>query len=138
MRAKWVLGVGLLLSGCKLLDQTTFAPTPEAKPPVAAPAPQVPKVDPRTPLVVIDYAHPSPSYRNVLGFAIREAQKRDPRVQYDVVGMLPTGADGRAEQERAADVMRSIMAEGVLAERIHLGLRSAPAGSPQEIRVYVR
>ena len=31
MRAILVLAVGLLLAGCKLMDQTTFAPSPEAK-----------------------------------------------------------------------------------------------------------
>ena len=34
--------------------------------------------------------------------------------------------------------MRDIMAQGVPASRIQLGLRAAPAGGAQEVRVYVR
>jgi hypothetical protein len=34
--------------------------------------------------------------------------------------------------------MRDIMAQGVPADRVHLGLRTAQKGGPQEIRVYVR
>ena len=33
--------------------------------------------------------------------------------------------------------MRDIMAQGVPASRIHLGLRTEPAGGAQEVRVYV-
>ena len=61
-----------------------------------------------------------------------------PGVQYDVFAMLPAGADAAAGQQRVAEVMRDIMAQGVPASRIQLGLRAAPAGSPQEVRVYVR
>src|SRR5690349_14274495 len=32
MRATWILAAGLALAGCKLIDQTTFAPSPEATP----------------------------------------------------------------------------------------------------------
>ena len=135
MKAMVVLAVGLLLAGCKLIDQTTFAPSPEAKP-IAAPA--TPKVDTRTPLVTIDYGGPSPDYQGLLRFAIHAAETRDPGVQYDVIGMLPAGGDAAAEQSRAVEIMRAIMAQGVPASRIHLGLRSEAAGSPQEIRVYVR
>ena len=34
--------------------------------------------------------------------------------------------------------MRDIMAQGVPASRVHLGLRTAQAGAAQEMRVYVR
>ena len=44
----------LSFTGCKLIDQRTFAPSPEAK---AQPAPAVPAVaiDARAPLLTIDY-----------------------------------------------------------------------------------
>ena len=134
MRATWVLAAGLLLAGCKLIDQTTFAPSPEATAAKAEP----PKVDPRTPLVTIGYATPSPAYQDVLHFAVREAEARAPGVQYDVVAILPAGADAAAAQHRVAEVMRDIMAQDVPASRIHLGLRTAQAGAEQEVRVYVR
>ena len=124
-----------LLAGCKLIDQTTFAPSPEAAAPAAE---QMAKVDARTALLTINYTEPNPSYQDVLRYAVRTAETRAPGVQYDVIAILPSGADPAAAQRRAADVMRSIMDQGVSDSRIHLGLRSVPAGSPQEIRVYVK
>ena len=134
MRAMWVLAAGLLLAGCELIDQTTFAPSPEA----SAAKPVTPKADPRTPLVTIGYATPNPNYQDVLRFAVREAETRAPGVQYDVVAILPSGADAAAAQHRVAEVMRGIMAQDVPASRIHLGLRTAQAGAEQEVRIYVR
>jgi hypothetical protein len=130
----WVLAAGLLLAGCELIDQTTFAPSPEA----SAAKQEAPKADPRTPLVTIGYATPNPDYQAVLRFAVREAETRAPGVQYDVVAILPSGADAAAAQHRVAEVMRGIMAQDVPASRIHLGLRTAQAGAEQEVRVYVR
>jgi hypothetical protein len=134
MRGYWGVAVVLLLAGCKLIDQRTFAPSPEAK----SAATEVPKADARTALLTINYTEPNPSYQDVLRYAVRAAETRAPGVQYDVVAILPSGADTAAAQRRSADVMRSIMDQGVAADRIHLGLRTAPAGVPQEIRVYVR
>jgi hypothetical protein len=134
MRPVWVLAVGLLLAGCKLIDQTTFAPSPEATAATSEP----PKADPRTPLLTIGYAEPNPNYEDVLRYAVRAAETRAPGLQYDVIAILPTGADAAVAQHRAADVMRGIMAQGVPASRIHLGLRTAQAGGVQEVRVYVR
>ena len=80
MRAMWLLAAGLALAGCKLVDQTTFAPSPEAK--TAKPA--GPKADTRTPLITIDYAEPNPNYQDLLRYAVREAETRAPGVEYDV------------------------------------------------------
>jgi len=129
-----MIAVGLLLAGCKLVDQTTFAPSPE---PATAAAP-TPKAETRTALVTINYATPHPDYRDVLRFAVNEAERRAPRVQYDVVGMLPAGGDAADAQRRVAEVMRSIMAQRVPADRIHLGLRTAQADTQPEVRIYVR
>jgi hypothetical protein len=133
MRATWGVAAALLLAGCKLIDQTTFAPSPEG-----TPAAQAPKVDARTALLTINYSEPNPSYHDVLRYAVRAAETRAPGVQYDVIAMLPAGADPAAAQRRSAEVMRAIMDQGVPASRVHLGLRTAAADSPQEIRVYVR
>jgi type IV pilus biogenesis protein CpaD/CtpE len=134
MRGTMGFAAALLLAGCKLIDQTTFAPSPEAAPA----AEQIAKVDARTALLTINYTEPNPSYQDVLRYAVRTAETRAPGVQYDVIAILAAGADAAAAQRRAADVMRGIMDQGVSDNRIHLGLRSAPAGSPQEIRVYVK
>jgi hypothetical protein len=128
----------VLLGGCKLIDQTTFEPSPEAKAaqPAASPAP--PKADQRTALLTIGYATPDPDYRELLRYAIRVAETRAPGVDYDVIAILPAGDDISAAQRRAADVMRSIVDQGVAPSRIHLGLRAAQAGGVEEVRVYVR
>ena len=130
----WVPYVAVLwLAGCTLVDQTTFAPSPEQK--AAAPAP---RADPRAPLLTIGYDTPAPNYQDPLAFAVRTAETRAPGVQYDVVAMLPAGGDVALAQRNATEVMRAIVAHGVPAARIHLGLRIEPAGGTRQVRVYVR
>ena len=127
----------LSFTGCTLIDQRTFAPSPEAK---AQPAPpQAPVVlDRRTALVTIDYTVPSPDYAELLHYAVRAAENRNADVQYDVVSVLTDTAEAAAGQERAACVMRAIMRDRVPASRIHLGLRTDPALAASQVRVYVR
>jgi len=134
MKAVWLLAPALALAGCKLVDQTTFAPSPEAS--TAAEA--VPQADPRAALLTIGYATPNPNYQEVLRYAVRTAETRAPGVQYDVIAMLPAGGDVAQAQGNAAEVMRGILAQGVPASRVHLGLRGAAAGGMREVRVYVR
>jgi hypothetical protein len=134
MRAMWMLATCLALASCKLVDQTTFAPSPEAK----AAKPAGPKADTRSALITINYAEPNPNYQDLVRYAVREAETRAPGVDYDVSATLPAGADAAVAQQRATDVMRDIMAQGVPDRRIHLGVSAEPAGSPQEVRVYVR
>jgi hypothetical protein len=127
----------LIFSGCTLIDQRTFAPSPEAKAQPAPPRPPV-VIDPRTPLVTIDYTVPSPDYAQLLHAAVRAAESRYPDVQYDVISVLSDTADASLGQERATDVMRAIMRDRVPASRIHLGLRTDPALAATQVRVYVR
>ena len=134
MKAVLVLLATLALVGCKLVDQTTFAPSPEA---TAVAAPAAPKSDPRVALLTIGYDTPNPNYQDVLRYAVREAETRAPGVQYDVIAMLPAGGDAAQAQGSATEVMRAIMAEGVAESRIQLGLRTEPAGLTREVRVYV-
>ena len=125
----------LLLAGCTLIDQRTFAPSPEAEPiPVVAGAPV--RYDPRTPLISIDFASPSPNYRDLLRLAVRAAESRNGTVQFDVVAVTPALEDGAPPQ--AVEVMRAIVAERVPAARVHLGVRSDPAVTAVQVRVYVR
>jgi hypothetical protein len=116
------------------VDQTTFAPSPEDSPAAAA----QPKADPRAALVTIGYAAPNPNYQDVLRYAVHEAETRAPGVQYDVIAMLPAGGDAAQAQDTAVAVMRAIVAQGVPTSRVHLGLRTEPAGQAREVRVYVR
>jgi hypothetical protein len=127
----------LSFTGCTLIDQRTFAPSPEAKAQPAAPqAPVV--VDARTPLVTIDYTVPSPDYGELLHDAVRAAESRYADVQYDVVAVQRETADSSAGQQRATGVMRAIMRDRVPASRIHLGLRTDPTLAASQVRVYVR
>lgn len=127
----------LSFTGCTLIDQKTFAPSPEAK---AQPAPGAAPVvlDPRTPLVTIDYTIPSPNYAELLHYAVRAAEARDADVQYDVVSVMQNTSEAAAGQERAIGVMRAIMRDRVSETRIHLALRTDPALSASQVRVYVR
>jgi hypothetical protein len=141
MRATWILAAGLLLAGCKLIDQTTFAPAPEA---VAVPV-TLPRIDRRAPLVTIGYDQPNPQYHEMLGYAVHAAEARSAAVQYDVFAVVPAKgapaqqvqAAGEAQQD-AVGVMKAIMALGVPAERIHLGVRSDPGIVANQVRIYVR
>src|ERR1700710_1393197 len=127
----------LSFTGCTLLDQRTFAPSPEAKAePAPPPAPVT--LDKRTPLVTIDYTVPSPDYAELLHYAVRAAENRDSQVQYDVISVLTDTSEAATGQERATGVMRSIMRDRVPATRIHLGLRSDPTLAASQVRVYVR
>ena len=127
----------LSFTGCTLIDQKTFAPSPEAKAQPAPPPPPV-VIDTRTPLVTIDYSVPSPDYAELLHAAVRAAESRDAEVQYDVISVLNNTTDSAEGQERAAGVMRAIMRDRVPASRIHLGLRTDPALAVSQVRVYVR
>ncbi len=141
MIAGMVLLAGLSLTGCKLIDQTTFAPAPEATPVQVT----LPKIDQRVPLVTIGYDQPNPQYQEMLGYAVHAAEARNAAVQYDVFAVVPAKgtpaqqvqAAGAAQQD-AVGVMRSIMALGVPAARIHLGVRADPAIGANQVRIYVR
>jgi hypothetical protein len=136
-----VLLAGLSLTGCKLIDQTTFAPAPEAVRVQVV----VPKIDQRSALVTIGYGQPDPQYQAMLGYAVHAAEARDGTVQYDVFAVVPAkGAPAQqiqaagAAQQDAVGVMKSIMALGVPAARIHLGVRADPGIDANQVRVYVR
>lgn len=127
----------LSFTGCTLIDQRTFAPSPEAK---AQPSPAPPPVvlDTRTALVTIDYTVPSPDYGELLHDAVRAAESRDVDVQYDVVAVMKDTSDVSVGQEHAIGVMRAIMRDRVAADRIHLAVRTDPLLTANQVRVYVR
>jgi len=137
MRRVPLLLAMLSFTGCTLIDQRTFAPSPEAK---AQPAPAVPviPIDSRTPLLTIDYTVASPDYTELLHYAVRAAEARNGDVQYDVIAVLRNMSEAAEGQERATGVMRAIMRDRVPASRIHLGLRSDPDLVASQVRIYVR
>ena len=128
-----------LTTGCRIVDQTTFAPEPE--PPLPAQIAASAQKEGRVPLLTIGYETPNPSYEDLLRYAIQASQRRDPNLEYDVVSVIPANATAAvANQGRrdAADVMRAIMMLGVPDTRIHLGARTDPAVAVRQVRVYVR
>jgi hypothetical protein len=137
MRLLPVMLALLGFAGCALIDQKTFAPAPEAKA-QTPPAPRPAAIDPRTPLVTIDYTIPSPEYGDLLHAAVRAAEMRDADVQFDVVAVMKDMSNVTQGQERATGVMRAIMRDRVPATRIHLGLRTDPTLAADRVLVYVR
>lgn len=132
----------LTLAGCKLVDQTTFAPSPEETPRPAAPPP---RIEARTPLIVIGFADARPDYADPLRQIVRAAEARKPGIVYDVVGIAPARDEAGAQSDalvlasdNASAVMRAIIADGVPATRIHLGARTETGLKAREVRVYVR
>ena len=131
------------LSGCALVDQTWFnSPPPE---PVSAPAPPAEKLEGRTPLIVIAFAAAGSDYVEKLGFAVRKAEAARPDIAYDVIGVArATGTpavQALAEHDAAANatkIMRAILANGVPAGRIRLGVRTEAGLAAPEVRVFVR
>ncbi len=126
----------LSFTGCTLIDQRTFAPSPEVQ--VQSPPPPPVVLDTRTPLVTIDYTVPSPDYAELLHYAVRAAEARHSDVQYDVVSVMMDTSDIAAGQKRATGVMRAIMLDRVPASRIHLGVQTDPVLAASQVRVYVR
>jgi hypothetical protein len=121
-----------------------------------------PPVETRTPLLVIAGSATPKDYAKSLRDAVRAAEKARHDIVYDVVGVAPVPpvppttvpatatippAPAQPAEDavalmavgaHAAEVMRAIMALGVPAARISLSVRSDPAVTAQEIRVYVR
>jgi hypothetical protein len=133
----------LMLAGCKLIDQTTFAPATER--PAPADIAALPPVGNRTALLTIRYTTPSPDYAGAMRAALRLTRERRPGADFDVVAAVPAAQDpamlehdlaqARAD---AAGVMRSMIALGVPDDRIRLAARIDPAITVREVRVYVR
>lgn len=128
----------LLLAGCALVDQKTFAPAPEARAQPAKPRPAPVRVDPRTPLVSIEFGGPPPDYTGLLRYAVHAAERRDRDVEFDVIAVLPDLKQASAAQQNAVGVMRSMTQFGVPESHLHLALRADPTLKSREVRVYVR
>lgn len=135
----------VVLTGCKLIDQTTFAPSPSGNPdvvrrPAASPMP-VARVDTRTPLAVIDQDTAVTSYTSVLHAAVQAARARDPDVNFDVTVVVPAqGNPAQAltqVQSQATQVMHVITDAGIPDDRVHLRAAADPSLHVSQIRVYV-
>jgi hypothetical protein len=131
------------LSGCKLIDQTTFAPSPSKNPVLASPAPSAaPVVDTRVPLITINQGTPVSSYRNVLRSVVSAARARDPNVQFDITMVVPAAGASltavTATRPEAAALMQEMAADGIPDSNIHLRAATDAHLTQRQIRVYVR
>jgi hypothetical protein len=135
----------VVLTGCKLIDQTTFAPSPSRNPnvvrqPAAAPTP-VARVDTRTPLAVIDQNTPVTAYTSVLHAAVQAASARDSDVNFDVTVVVPAQGNPvqalTQVQSQATQVMHVITDAGIPDDRVHLRAAADPSLHVSQIRVYV-
>lgn len=125
----------LVLAGCKLIDQTTFAPDLEQEPATAATSSPSRSAS-QLALITIRYDTPEPAFQDQLSFAIRAAEQRRPGGEYDVVG-VSTAADASRTARDSAAIMDAMVKAGVTATRIHLGARIDPAQRVREVRVHL-
>jgi hypothetical protein len=117
-----------------LLDQTDF----QQKKVVVPPPPPIPDPETRAALVTIDYTREHPDYANALNAAVHAVETRRPGSLYDVVSVVGDAAAAPAGQDRAADVMTAIEAQGVIPARIQLGVKIEPGRKIPQVRVYLR
>ncbi len=143
MITRLALPAALLLAGCSLIDQRTFAPEPDLPAPTQITGAALPEG--RDALVTIRFDTASPAYADALNEAIGAAEARQSNLEYDVVAEVPQLKDPQTQtaqlaagQENAAEVMRTIMERGIPDSRIRLFARVDPKLGVREVRVYVR
>jgi hypothetical protein len=131
----------LPLISCKLIDQTTFAPSPAKNPQLLPtqppPAPARP-IDQRVALLTIDQGTSPQQARPLLAYAVGQARSRDPNVQFDVVAVIPAAGDFDPARAEAGAIMTAIVADGVRPDRVHLRAAIDPSLTRRQTRVYVR
>ncbi|MGA9868300.1 MAG: hypothetical protein WBQ75_17885 [Acetobacteraceae bacterium] len=135
------LAILLVLSGCKLIDQRTFAPAPAAPAPPAAAR----SAETRTALMTIAPGTKLATYQALLRTAVRDAQSRDPAVSFDVISVVPASGTlaeqvkaAEADRASAMDVAQALLTAGVAEDRVALGARVDPSAHGPDVRVYVR
>ncbi|MGI4939224.1 MAG: hypothetical protein ACRYHQ_01420 [Janthinobacterium lividum] len=131
----------VLLPGCTLIDQNTFRPGASTAPviPAAPPAPVSAAAYPGPPPLLILPAGQLGT--ETIRSAVAAARARKPRVEFDVVAILPgTPTDEAAHTATlgAANVARTIVAQGVPQSRVRVLARPEPAATVGDIRIYVR
>lgn len=140
MPAPWL--VLLCLTGCKLVDQTTFGGKPQKPPPDMLT--QALQPGPPVPLVTIVFNGGEVAYADQLRLAVQMAEARKPDMQYDLVTAVPargSPADqvqvAKQGQSDAVDVASEMSGLGVDPTRIHLSARTDPQITTRELRIYI-
>jgi hypothetical protein len=141
----------LLLAGCTpdfshppymhLIDQRDFQASGQA--PAAADLARA--ALPPLPLVVIRFDNPDADFRVDLANAVNDAVTRKADVQFDVLTPVPLSApqeaQAQATRQGSADaqlVATALAADGIVPDRVHIGLRGDAGAPPREVLVYAR
>lgn len=134
----------MLLAGCKLIDQTSFAPRAEPPTPAQIAAQAAPPVR-RPALLTIRFSSADIDYVRPLTVAVGIAEQRRPGSEYDVIAAIPVERDPAAQsrqvalaERNAAEVLREMVRLGIPDQRIRLGAVSDPSIGVREVRVYLR
>lgn len=95
---------------------------------------------PRRPLVVIRFGRPDVSYDKALYSAVNSALERKPEAMFDLVAVAPAGgaANTTAARRNAENVLRSLTAMGLPANRVTLAARTSAEARTSEVHIYVR
>jgi hypothetical protein len=142
--------LGVAVAGCRLIDQRTFEPAGVA--PTAgelgrsgALAGGVAAGRPPRPLVTVMPGDLEHDWKPDVLAAVRDALARDPNAAFDIVTPYPTRL-GQAARDRAvatgaadaAAVAGVIEADGVAADRLHLGARGDAGQPAREVMILPR
>ena len=140
-RAALPLLLPTLLAGCKLIDQTTFAPTPKPAPPPPPPPPGPPPVPP---LLDIRFDQPGLNYDAAVRQAVRAALARKRDVVFDVIAIAPTAPTLQAQlqglnaaEDRLHSVAGVIARQGVAPAQISLSARTEAGVTAISVRVFI-
>ncbi len=136
----------LATTGCRLVDQRTFAGVPVAPTPAQLTAPGYAAAAlPPLPLASVRFDRLGDDWQPAVLDAVRGVLAQRPDAQFDLVTPLPAQASldsqdraltfGAADSQQVAD---ALLADGVAADHVHLGSRSDPGQPVREVRVYVR
>ena len=131
-----------VLSGCRLVDQTTFG----AKPLPPAPDKIALALDnpDRVPLITVRFNQDSWLYADALANAVDAADQRKSNVNFNVVTVVPAvGSDRQQDaavasaQQDTLQIMDQMVEAGATADNIHLSARVDPTVKEREVRIYV-
>jgi len=137
--AMLLVTVGLTgtLAGCKLIDQTTFAPDPEPDQVAAPPVAPGPRPAGMAPIMTIRFETTSPDYQDALTQAVQTVEQRRPGAMFEVVATSSATEAAQATTD-ATSVMKAMREMGVPITRMTLGARVDPTLSVREVRIYLR
>jgi hypothetical protein len=99
----------------------------------------------RTALLTLNWAQPDPNRASTVAAAVRAAETRKSDIVFEIVTLLKPTATAfqqdlavKAAQQDAAATMQLLLAQGVPAARVRLGLEMSADAAPRQVRVYVR